>query len=284
MGTTETLADIVGSYVDVQIGIILENETRLLAGDLTAVHPTRVAIRRLRATLRTFRRVYRRRARNDLAEDLKWWGLVLGDLRDLEVLDARVSDALCALPDRESAHAAQDALRACVDADCRAAWLRAGVALGSPRYAGLHATLHEWQRHPPLGRDANRPADDVRTAVDAADRVLTRRIERALAAAESPAAAAQLHAARKAGKQHRYALELALPVLGDEAEALVERRRAMQDALGEQQDAAVARDFVLRLAAMADAAAQPALDSLVQRESAIVAAAVAALTPYAPAP
>jgi CHAD domain-containing protein len=83
----------------------------------------------------------------------------------------------------------------------------------------------------------------------------------------APADAAELlHDARKAAKRHRYAVELALPVLGDAAERTIERRQALQDALGAHQDAVVALDFLqqLRLDTRNGASAD-ALRDLVER-------------------
>ena len=76
-----------------------------------------------------------------------------------------------------------------------------------------------------------------------------KRLERVreAAAAGDPAAAELLHSARKAAKRHRYALELAAPVLGADAEDEIERRRELQDAFGEHQDAVVAAEFLGRL-------------------------------------
>ena len=49
----DTVGDLVGSYLRTQCRVILGAETALRAGE-DVVHPTRVAIRRLRSTLRVF--------------------------------------------------------------------------------------------------------------------------------------------------------------------------------------------------------------------------------------
>ena len=54
-----SLGSLVQDYVDVQCAVILEARTAIEARDEDAVHPVRVAIRRLRATLSTFGGVYR---------------------------------------------------------------------------------------------------------------------------------------------------------------------------------------------------------------------------------
>src|SRR6516165_6975006 len=51
-----------------------------------AVHQMRVATRRLRSTLRSFRHIVHREGTRRLAAELKWLGSVLGQARDAEVL------------------------------------------------------------------------------------------------------------------------------------------------------------------------------------------------------
>jgi CHAD domain-containing protein len=60
-----------------------------------------------------------------------------------------------------------------------------------------------------------------------------------------------LHEARKAAKRVRYTAEVAAPVLGPPAEALVTCMKQVQDVLGEAQDTVVTRAWCLRLATAA---------------------------------
>ncbi|GAB11667.1 hypothetical protein GOARA_082_00560 [Gordonia araii NBRC 100433] len=267
MGAPRTLAEIVGRYVDAQIAVLLDAEPRLLDGRLEAVHPARVAVRRLRSTLRTFD-VYKRSAADVLGAELRWFGSVLGEVRDLDVQSRRLAAALDDVAERESAVAAAALLDDEAAARSRTAWVHVGAALGSPRYARLRSLLDDWTETPPLRKRAGRPADTVVAYVDAADRILRERIGLAVrAAAEGSADGPErAHAARKAGKRHRYAAELALPVLGEPGRLLIEQRTALQDALGEQQDATVAQRFVAELADAADDPAKPALDAVLRRE------------------
>jgi inorganic triphosphatase YgiF len=61
-----------------------------------AVHKSRVAIRRLRSALATFRPLLNRGVTDPLRDELKWLGGVLGDARDAEVMHERLRDMLSA--------------------------------------------------------------------------------------------------------------------------------------------------------------------------------------------
>ena len=65
-----------------------------------------------------------------------------------------------------------------------------------------------------------------------------------------------MHRARKAGKRHRYAVELAAPVLGKKADRIVASRKEFQELLGEHQDSVVAAGLLRELGALAGADGQ----------------------------
>lgn len=227
-----TLGALAQAYVNVQCTTILAAAEALAAHDEEAVHPTRVAVRRLRATLRTFPRVYLRGRRDHLATELRWWGETLGRLRDLQIIEQHVTAALDATDPSALAELADD--RA-------AAWRACDTAATSTRFAALAAELDRWRTAPPFGAAAMLPASAARPAVDEAGASLDRRLRRtarAIARGEADAAE-RIHSARKAAKRHRYAVELARPVLEADADDTHDRLRALQDALGERQDAVV---------------------------------------------
>lgn len=63
-----------------------------------AVHQMRVATRRMRSALQAYGRVVDRSATRELTEELKWLAGVLGEARDLEVLQARFAHAVDRVP------------------------------------------------------------------------------------------------------------------------------------------------------------------------------------------
>ncbi|GED96780.1 CHAD domain-containing protein [Gordonia crocea] len=282
MDNHATLGTLVGDYADQQIAVILDAQDPLLIGSLDAVHPTRVAIRRLRSVLRTFDGVYRRGPSRRLDDELRWLANALGEARDVDVAHRRLTAALRSTPDRPSAQAASAALSSVVAQRSRAAWVHLGAALGSRRYARLRSTLADWRDDPPLRDHADLPADEALHHVAAADAELRRLIDRAVRAASRghDSTARRVHSARKAGKRHRYAVELALPVLGDSARSLVDARAALQDLLGEQQDAVLTREFIAEVRRSAPPQAGPALDEALRREDLVVAGAAQVLARY----
>jgi CHAD domain-containing protein len=127
-------------------------------------------------------------------------------------------------------------------------------ALYSARHLALLEALDGLLAHPPVLPAAGRRADAVLR------RELThahRRVDRHLRAAAAPGAGrdAELHEARKAGKRLRYATEAAGPAVGG-TRALVKRTKALQDLLGEHQDAVVAAPVLRELAIAAHGAGE----------------------------
>jgi len=242
-----SLGSLVQDYIDVQCGVILESRTAIEARDEDAVHPVRVAIRRLRATLSTFGGVYRLVDRETLAQEAKWAGLLLGDVRDLQVL-----------AERFAAEAPSEAVGEVIGADIARrrteAWGAVTEGLRGARGVALFAQLERWREDPPFSDEAELPAARALPRIKKADKRVRSRLERARAAAGDDSAGELLHDARKAAKRHRYAVELAQPILGADADRTIEERQALQDALGEHQDAVVALAFLRAIDASAQSA------------------------------
>ena len=115
--------------------------------------------------------------------------------------------------------------------------------------------LHAWRAEPPFTAAADRPAARAARYVRRADRRTHRRLVQASKAFRRGDADADalLHRARKAGKRHRYAVELAAPVLGRKADAVVAARKEFQELLGEHQDSVVAEGLLRELGVLAGA-------------------------------
>jgi CHAD domain-containing protein len=207
-----------------------------------SVHQMRVASRRLRSTLRSFGKIIRRSDTQQLAEELKWLGDLLGEARDGEVLAGHLQAHLRQLP----AELVVGPIQARVQghfAPARAAAHRAVVAaLDSQRYFSLLDELDRLASEPPLTRRAARPAAEVLpAAVLRGYRQTARRMRRAQHTEAGPARDAALHQARKAAKRARYAGEAVTPALGDEARRFTKRMKELQSVLGDHQDSVIAR-------------------------------------------
>jgi CHAD domain-containing protein len=222
-----------------------------LGGDPESLHDMRVAVRRSRALLRAGRRLIADDTQA-LRDELKWLGTVLGDVRDLDVLLARLRGEAASLDPADRA-AAGRLLRALERQRTRArrAMLR---ALDGERYTALldrfEATL-----------EALEPSDDTATLDQLAAREL-RRLRRAVRAAADDAPNEVLHDLRKRGKRTRYAYELA------GSARVVKRAKSFQDVLGEHQDSVVAEERLRALSQESPPDQALAAGMLIDRERA----------------
>ena len=96
-GAAATVADLVSRYVREQCEEILRGDLALRLGE-PRVHKTRVALRRLRSTLRVYSALIDPEPAERLDTELTWWASLLGEVRDREVLQARFEAQLAELP------------------------------------------------------------------------------------------------------------------------------------------------------------------------------------------
>ena len=207
-----------------------------LSDDPESVHKARVATRRLRSDLRTFRPVLEREWSELLRAELQWLGRALGKVRDADVLLDALAAQASALPDehRPAATQLQRQLEAARRRD-REALLD---ALDSDRYVELLDQLVAAAEQPRFrDGEGEQPARAIARRLVAKPRQRFERHARDLGArAPDPA----LHEARKRAKQVRYASEAVAPLLGKRARVAAERFAEVQQVLGDHQDAVVA--------------------------------------------
>lgn len=233
-----------------QVAELVARDPQVRRDQADAVHKMRVATRRLRSALKTFRPLLDRAQTDPLRDELRWLAAELGAARDAEVM----RDRLLALLDDEPALLVLGPVRQTVTdvlgRRYRQAHLRAVAALDSDRYLDLLDSLDALVGQPSLQPRAGKPADTVLPP-------LVGRAHRALGTALANADAASgterdelLHEARKQAKQVRYACEAVRPVVGKPARRLADRVTALQEILGEHQDSVVLREALLELGAM----------------------------------
>lgn len=209
-----------------------------------SVHKMRVATRRLRSTLATFRPSFDPEVVGPLRAELKWLASVLGEVRDAEVMLERVVAALPAVASSEAAEASSS-LRSTHEA-AREALL---VELDGERYDRLVDALESFVSNPPTTERGARPAGKALRRGVAGEYARVRRlVKRAGAASEPEQRADLLHDARKAAKQTRYAAELASDVFGPQARAFAAAMESTQELLGQHQDSVVLREHLRELA------------------------------------
>lgn len=239
-----TAGDAVTAYLRVHADRLRAAELAVRVADPEGVHDMRVAVSRLRGVLRAFRSVYRKVDRGRvgrLRDELKWLSDVLGQVRDAEVLQRRLSEEVDATPTELVLGPVAAALDRYLAKD--AATTRADLlsTLDSARYADLVAGLEKFTARPPTsGRAGKRGADVLPPLVAKA----YRRASRAAEAAEhatGPARDDALHRVRRAVKRVRYAAEATAPVAGRPADRYRRRSRQVQRVLGDHHDYVVLR-------------------------------------------
>ncbi|MGW0251842.1 CHAD domain-containing protein [Nocardia goodfellowii] len=276
---------------DIDRLLAAEPEVRSDADD--SVHQMRVATRRLRSVLRSYRMLLPRDQADEIRKELKWLAGLLGVARDAEVRADRFAKLLAEhaeaftdsaeidtvtgkTVDDPGGSASDDSTRVAAPiatADDLAkitarlvtaeharydgAHAQILAALDSDRYRTLRNTLSNWKSELPL-----RPS---RAAVPAADffRVVLQRdherIEAFLRAEPSTAPddrIEMLHDIRKSAKRLRYSCEAAAEVLGEEATGLGHHAKHLQSVLGDHRDAIESHAAIVSRAAEAEAAGE----------------------------
>jgi CHAD domain-containing protein len=216
-----------------------------LGSDPEELHQMRVATRRLRAFLRAGRALLDPAWSEPLREELRWLGSALGPVRDFDVLLAHLRPEVEALG--EDAAAGRTLLRA-LERQRSSARRRLLTVLRDVRYFALLDALDQ-----PVQTVAEEPTLDEIHAEE------HRKLRKAMNALGPDSTDAELHAARIKVKRARYAAELA--GAGD----YVKAAKALQDVLGDHQDAVVAQE---RLRAVAQRTPETAVAAgrLLERE------------------
>lgn len=244
-GKKGSAGDALMAYLAAQADRIAAEDLRVRRDEPDAVHQLRVAARRMRSALQAYRPLLDVRRTEPVVDALRELGRALAPARDAEVLRERVLTGLAALPPelrlgRAEAFTTRHFAR--VEAEARAAVL---TELDGDRYAALRAALDALLDEPPVTKRA-RGASGLRKGVARAEKRLAKAVDAAVR--PGPEQTEAVHAARKAGKRLRYATEVA----GTKDKQL----KRLQKALGEHQDAVVARGALRELGAAAHASGE----------------------------
>ncbi len=255
-GRRPSVAEVVTVAIQRDIARIVAHDPLVRLGatvgkDDTAVHQMRVGCRRLRSDLRSFAPLLDRAWSRQLRHELTWLAATLGAARDAEVLRARLrsTSGLDPLAPLDPASVAR------IDADLAVRQEDAVAALDKvmcdERYHRLLETLLDAWHNPRVARHA----DDLAEVV--LPRLVARPFRRFAYGGDGIVGAGQLdpgapdevwHEVRVNGKRARYAVDAVASVLGGESRALATALGAVQDLLGEHQDAAVAAQTWLAIA------------------------------------
>ena len=205
--------------------------------DAEGIHRMRVATRRLRSTLKTFKASFDPQRAVFLRGELKWLADVLGAVRDGQVLSQKL------LVGTEDFPQVAARIRAKLEADVARGQQELVAALDGDRYLALLDAVDDL---------ADDPEPDDAGALRKAAKVV-RKADRLLDEATADEEDGELHEARKAYKQARYAVEVFAPSAGKRGKGLVKALTGLQDVLGAHQDSVVAREVLQEVAEAAHA-------------------------------
>lgn len=217
------------------IRLILHDPVVRIDVDPEGVHQTRVATRRLRSDLRTFRPLLDREWSQALRDELGWIARILGEVRDGDVLLERLRRRARELSAGEQfdAEGALTTLRESRDM----AHAELLETLRSERYVALLDRLVEAANAPGFLPAADEPAHDAIPKL--VRRPWHRLAKRAKALGAEPSNE-RLHEVRIRAKRVRYAAEAAAPIVGKPARAFANAASSLQDVLGDLNDSVVA--------------------------------------------
>ena len=237
-----TTADLFRAYAGAQVAAIHLRDPEVRRDLPDSIHKMRVATRRLRSALATYRPVVDREVGDQIRDELKWFANELGGARDAEVQREHFAAAVAAQPPElvmgRVAGTIDDHLRR-VYKEARAEAL---AALESERYFRLLDTLDQLIANPPLVGDQRKASKQLSELLDHDWKRMRKAVRRVEKAAEPTERDHHLHEVRKAAKRLRYAAES-----GGDTD-LAARAEQVQEVLGDHQDSVVARDLLRQLA------------------------------------
>jgi CHAD domain-containing protein len=238
--------------------IISRDPGARLGDDDEDVHKLRVAARRLRSDLHSFTPLLDRTRVDPIRAELSWLGGVVGAVRDTDVLTARLTSRLEALPVTDGRAAVR--LMELLGQEAAEARTTMLTALRDARYLHLLDGLVALAAAPPF-TDA-RPLSARKSGKIAMNilRKPWRRLAKAVDALDHEPSVTQLHAVRILAKRSRYAAEATAPLLGPAATRFAASVADLQTVLGDHQDTVLTERW---LAAAATGA--PEVSETVQR-------------------
>jgi inorganic triphosphatase YgiF len=215
------------------------------ADSVEAIHQLRVAVRRLRSAMSTFKAVADDEQAETIKAELKWLAGACDEARDLDVFaeeNAKIADAVLDM----------SALAPMVDAARARGHSKVSAAVASGRFRGLVLETTAWVETGEWLSAGGKTARERREAP--ADRFATKALNRRLKRLRKQGADlakqddAGRHEARIVSKKLRYSAEAFAPLFDAEAaRAFIKTLKRLQDHLGALNDAAVAQGLVERL-------------------------------------
>jgi CHAD domain-containing protein len=242
--------DVLRARLVAEVDALERRDAQMRRGEPAGVHKTRVACRRLRGVLVSFRPLFDDETTGSLADEIQWLARLLGDARDEFVVHERIRLLL----DEEPPDLVVGPVAARLETTYGDRLHVPGVLL-TQRYRDLRAGLDALVAEPPWTDLAERPARKV--LPERLGREWKRLRKRYAALADDPHDDVALHDVRKAAKRFRYAAETVEPVVGKPARRAARAAQHLTAHLGERQDTVASRAQLVALAEAAAADGEP---------------------------
>ncbi len=242
-----TVGEVLRIYLAEQSNAFLAQLPRLRQDKPEAAHKLRVACRRTRSLLRTFRPVLDKAWADGLSAQISALTDVIAPERDIEVVRERLLGALERYgtddPGVLRAHTLLDRMLGREYATAHDATLATLAGPGFHALADRIALAPQTVASPEgaLGQPAERVLPPLVRAEFA-------HVVRRASSVDPQGEDEPWHKLRISAKRARYAAEVCVPLIGIPAEAFAAQLTRLTDELGQQQDAAVAGEVVLRAA------------------------------------
>ena len=234
IGEDEPVLALLFRYLQQQLEIMRRQHPRALEGiDPEGVHQMRVATRRTRAIMKTFKEMLGEATVARFNGELRWLARNLGLARDADVIERRVKETA----ETDAAHYTWFLEQETIEA-----YEHLADILQSERCAALENDLRQFVSAGPTETVRERFGD--LGVAECARRYVHLALDRLLAhgdAIDADAPARKLHKLRIEAKRFRYLLDFFGSVQADEWAQLTEAVKKLQDVLGEHQDAITAQ-------------------------------------------
>ncbi|HSM30705.1 MAG TPA: CHAD domain-containing protein, partial [Woeseiaceae bacterium] len=221
-------------FLEQQLEIIRRQRPRALEGiDPEGVHQMRVATRRTRAIMKTFREMLGDASVAKFNAELRWLARNLGRARDADIIERRAKEA----GETDAAHYTRF-----LEQETIKAYEHLVDALQSERYAALEDDLQQFVSAGLAAAMQERFGN--LSIAECAHRYIHSALATLLAhgdAVDADAPARELHRLRIEAKRFRYLLDFFGAVQADKWAQMTEAVRNLQDVLGEHQDAITAQ-------------------------------------------
>jgi CHAD domain-containing protein len=250
--TASPAGAVIVARLRILVDALINNDPRVRRDLPDSIHQMRVATRRLRSALRTFRPLFDRSRTDPLRAELRWLATELGEARDREVMLARLQKRIAAEPPELVLGRVAERVQIRLAHEYREAHDRVLGELDEARYRQLLDDLDALIADPQFLGDAHRPARDVLPKlVGKSWKRLRRRVQEAKGAENQETRDVAMHEARKEAKQARYAGEAVTSVFGDDADTFASAMENIQELLGDHQDSVVTRALLRELGVQA---------------------------------